>query len=1429
MTMDRDKPHTQQQNVMQGRGSAGRKRSRRISPGKVTRTSKMTVRPRQSGAGAASSEVPIEDVAKTGRAGDLIPPPNDGESDVSAVKTRASGASAPSPLSPLAAPSGRAPDGLGGMGHDDGELVEDWTRVIFAPYQHSTPELVQRTRARRGARTERASGDADDGRHSETPAGPMPLPGDVRGRMENAFGVGFRDVEVHPNSDRAGGSTHAVTAGNAVHFAPGKFQPGTQDGDWLIGHELAHVVQQRGGPPSGPPSGQAFGEGDAGRRVAQGMGERQGDVRGQLEAEADRAADAAVSGQKASVQLKATPGMAQTFREGEDHTPGPGDADGIDAATNADDADGADVSGAADTDIDLDAELKTIAAEGADAVEPAAGGGAGGGGPAAEPAGDAPAVSGCKPEQALDQLAGVRPDKLAAAVGGVRAAATADVSGVRTALAQDPPKMASDGEEVGNAANANAEGGAAATGDDGADTSAAAESAPVSAALAGDPASANDVDSAQTQPEGVSEAAVASMSRGIDSAATASAQSTTGGPPRKVSLTGNADPVQAIARRDEVAGSVEQAGAEARRNIAEPMGENHIDVTVPTEILQAPVTGMGTQAAPAGPKLNGDLKVDLSERGEAIGIIARKEKGAEIAAAMSQAKADMAAKRQEHAEDEAQRRDEAKQEIAGLKAEARTEQDKARNDAQSQVDEARGQWQAEVDAKSIDARKQADAELQAGMDTVKAEQKQADSEAERHIADGEQKAKAEQQKAETEVNQHKQKAEEEKSSGGIWGWVKSKAKAFFDGIKQAISAAIDMARKAVKMAIDAATKLATAVIEKARQAIVATIDGIGKALMAISDVLLVAFPELRAKFRAKIEGVVNRAKQAVNKWAEKLQAGVSKALELLGKGLDAALGLLEKGLHAIVNGVATVVNGALNAAEAIAATLGGFLSLVKDVASAPGQWLSNLGAAVIDGIKNHLWQAFQTSVSEWFKSKVVEVLGIGGMVMQILLQGGIDLAKIGKMAWNALKAAIPAALIAILVEKLVSMIVPAPGAVMVIIEGLQAAWGTIQRIVAAIGAFIAFLKAVKGGSAGPQFAQMLALAAVVVLDFVSNWLLKKLRRAAAKVGAKLRSLADKLKQRRKKEGRDRDRREHDGKKNDEQNETRAQKQARLDRAVDEVKLYTEKPRFGPRLSMKLRQIRRKHRLTTLSAKYDKKRAIYRISAAVNPSTVFEVDESAEGVAGKMRDKLRGTTKSNRDDMWAAATQVLPQGWRLAPPVLANPDEQLQHWELYIIDPDGKREKVGEVKNKTNGGDTVKKTGPKVEEDAAHNKKIYDLIEQYCTKPKAGSGRDPDDYWFLESGGKSSGHQLGSTEALLDIPDYAGKGKDVRRPDLVLIHAKTGEKKYINVGLAMQSNRGAHKKGDPIAREREAQRDIEKYIKRKKGANMAKFEFVAYTL
>lgn len=64
------------------------------------------------------------------------------------------------------------------------------------------------------------------------------------------------EVRVH-TGDTADALNTAVAArafatGSDVYFAQGQYKPNTTDGDRLIAHELAHVVQQRGAPTSGP-------------------------------------------------------------------------------------------------------------------------------------------------------------------------------------------------------------------------------------------------------------------------------------------------------------------------------------------------------------------------------------------------------------------------------------------------------------------------------------------------------------------------------------------------------------------------------------------------------------------------------------------------------------------------------------------------------------------------------------------------------------------------------------------------------------------------------------------------------------------------------------------------------------------------------------------------------------------------------------------------------------------------------------------------------------------------------------------------------------------------------------------------------------------------------------------------------------------------
>lgn len=77
----------------------------------------------------------------------------------------------------------------------------------------------------------------------------------VQDRLSPTLGD-LSDVRVHTDSTadslNRSVSARAFATGTDVYFAKGEYNPGSADGDHLIAHELAHVVQQRGAASSGP-------------------------------------------------------------------------------------------------------------------------------------------------------------------------------------------------------------------------------------------------------------------------------------------------------------------------------------------------------------------------------------------------------------------------------------------------------------------------------------------------------------------------------------------------------------------------------------------------------------------------------------------------------------------------------------------------------------------------------------------------------------------------------------------------------------------------------------------------------------------------------------------------------------------------------------------------------------------------------------------------------------------------------------------------------------------------------------------------------------------------------------------------------------------------------------------------------------------------
>lgn len=84
-------------------------------------------------------------------------------------------------------------------------------------------------------------------RRLEQSSGGKTIPKDVRFKMEEAFGEDFSRVRLHEGPLAQSVGALAATQGTDIHFAPGLYAPHSQQGQRLLGHELAHVVQQASG------------------------------------------------------------------------------------------------------------------------------------------------------------------------------------------------------------------------------------------------------------------------------------------------------------------------------------------------------------------------------------------------------------------------------------------------------------------------------------------------------------------------------------------------------------------------------------------------------------------------------------------------------------------------------------------------------------------------------------------------------------------------------------------------------------------------------------------------------------------------------------------------------------------------------------------------------------------------------------------------------------------------------------------------------------------------------------------------------------------------------------------------------------------------------------------------------------------------------
>jgi hypothetical protein len=137
---------------------------------------------------------------------------------------------------------------LGGAGA--ASRVSDW---VMTPELSSAMGLVEpgvaaMQRKQADARAQPAlQGEADQPAAAPARGGGKPLPQHVRAKMEASLGADFSAVQIYEGPEAEAAGALAYTRGTDIFFAPGQYDPESERGQELLGHELAHVVQQAQG------------------------------------------------------------------------------------------------------------------------------------------------------------------------------------------------------------------------------------------------------------------------------------------------------------------------------------------------------------------------------------------------------------------------------------------------------------------------------------------------------------------------------------------------------------------------------------------------------------------------------------------------------------------------------------------------------------------------------------------------------------------------------------------------------------------------------------------------------------------------------------------------------------------------------------------------------------------------------------------------------------------------------------------------------------------------------------------------------------------------------------------------------------------------------------------------------------------------------
>jgi hypothetical protein len=284
---------------------------------------------------------------------------------------------------------------------------------------------------------------------------------------------------------------------------------------------------------------------------------------------------------------------------------------------------------------------------------------------------------------------------------------------------------------------------------------------------------------------------------------------------------------------------------------------------------------------------------------------------------------------------------------------------------------------------------------------VQTEQEKADE----AIRKGEEDARKEEEKAREKERKTREDAERDRPEKPkkkwyqkVGDWFKNAIKSWTDKLVGAVKAVFNKAKELVSKVLIFAKNVAVGIIRSLKKFVVAAIKTLATGLKILVNGLLIAFPKLRARVNAAIDGVVEATVSAVETIAQNLEQAVTAAIDRVESTVNRVLDFCEMVIVTQIEIVSAILSGEfLNAAKYL------FLAACKAV-GIPGEEFLDILADARDGLMDIIKRPAKflgyliKSVGQGMKNFFSHfpqrmVAGLTGWLFGQVAQGGITMAK----------------------------------------------------------------------------------------------------------------------------------------------------------------------------------------------------------------------------------------------------------------------------------------------------------------------------------------------------------------------------------------------------------------------------------------------------